>query len=795
MNAREGARSGRRRLAAVLAVSLGFAVPLRAQTEAQLENVKALQVSVDAGGADEGKLRQFLQSFFVLAQMEHPLVGELVDSAVRAAESLDDHDLQAEVQIELGYVLNRRGELDRGLVAFETAAELAVDHPELRLLARVVLVDPLMQVGRFEEARAAADEARELFDSMEVRPPEMECKILHAELRLDLTLGLLDRVPPALERLEVLVGELHARQPPDRTWDVVLTGDRLDWAIKTRRFDKARDVEAGLDPEVMETQPQNAALVHLRLGVCHWELGDDAAATRRFEEVLDNPGAADADRLQALTRLAEIELRNGWRDAARAHLRSARSLLSAGRSSPGDAGSLQDVLFLTGLEHRAGLTGLAQLDEAFVDFVKAWRSVGIRPGGIGVVESPRYRLFLLQRMRARMEAQPGGEGRLAALSDLMEVHGLGSLARSIGGELAAPTLAELRGSLGDSEGMLVYFLGRDDGVLFAFDRMETRCIALPGELALVDGVHELTACLRRPTRTGADLAASAADLARALLPAEIEPLLARWSSVTVAGLGHLGAIPFELLPCGAGRLEERLAVAYQPSMIVAGLLARRVDPRVRVWRDDLCLVAAPVVAVPGSGELGKLRPLAFDRERQAGLVGRLDAGRVVASVGREARVEALARDGGAFARVLTVLAHGYRDETRERSASFVLVDREGKAVVVGCDAIEALRVPPIVILAACEASQGHARAGDDGVTDLSGALLRAGAQVVFLAPFRIDYEDACVLVGFLLERLRMGDTPAVALRRARARFLAESRVEDPSRGLLQVVGLGNRPVF
>jgi CHAT domain-containing protein len=275
------------------------------------------------------------------------------------------------------------------------------------------------------------------------------------------------------------------------------------------------------------------------------------------------------------------------------------------------------------------------------------------------------------------------------------------------------------------------------------------------------------------------------------LPEPILPALLKWSSVTVVGSELLGPVPLELLPFAGGRLEQRVAVSYLPSLPVGELLHRRAERRERGPGRDLVLIAAPALP-PGAGP--KRAPLPFDDGHLERLLRDLEPERARVFARHGATAAALSSGEVRAARSLAVIAHGERDDARERPTVFQLASDSGVASI-GCNEVEELLVPPVVVLCVCHAARGPVRAGDGGAGDLGGAFLRAGAQAVLLAPWSIDYEDACELAGLVLEHLRRGDPPTRALNRARSSFLAGARGEDPSRAFLRVVGLGGRPVF
>ena len=112
--------------------------------------------------------------------------------------------------------------------------------------------------------------------------------------------------------------------------------------------------------------------------------------------------------------------------------------------------------------------------------------------------------------------------------------------------------------------------------------------------------------------------------------------------------------------------------------------------------------------------------------------------------------------------VAAVLAHGDYDPGRRRPAGIRLADG-----LLECDDLEGAFLPPVVCLLACGAARGPQVIGDAGTIHLGGAALVGGAEAVLVAETDIETEATLVLFETFLRRLRRGDPPDEALRRAR----------------------------
>jgi CHAT domain-containing protein len=147
--------------------------------------------------------------------------------------------------------------------------------------------------------------------------------------------------------------------------------------------------------------------------------------------------------------------------------------------------------------------------------------------------------------------------------------------------------------------------------------------------------------------------------------------------------------------------------------------------------------------------------------------------------------------------VLQFLTHGLYDPMRSRPAALLLSPGRADDGRLFGDAIEAeLPAPELVILSACGAARGPARLGDDGVTSLGGAFLSAGARCVILSRYDLELEATLLLTRHLFARLDGGDSPAEALRAARAELSADPRFAHPFfHAGVQAVGLGGGTIL
>jgi len=239
-------------------------------------------------------------------------------------------------------------------------------------------------------------------------------------------------------------------------------------------------------------------------------------------------------------------------------------------------------------------------------------------------------------------------------------------------------------------------------------------------------------------------------------------------------------------------------VDYLPSLPVGLQLAHR-SGRVRADTArpiDLWLVAAPAANEESTLARQELPALSFSAEERERLTSPYPEEAIRVFSGTHATRACLAQSELADARILQLFVHGAVDLSRERPAGLVLAPAPGDSGTLWCEDLERLHLPPLVVLAACGAARGPLRRGEDGLTNLGGAALYAGARCVILARGDLELQATLQMLETFHARLRAGDGPAEALRSARRKLSADARWSHPFyHSLLQVVGLGQEPVF
>ncbi|GAB1821651.1 CHAT domain-containing protein [Herbidospora sp. RD11066] len=210
----------------------------------------------------------------------------------------------------------------------------------------------------------------------------------------------------------------------------------------------------------------------------------------------------------------------------------------------------------------------------------------------------------------------------------------------------------------------------------------------------------------------------------------IRPLGLPPGAVSVVPTAALHSLPWSLLPS----LRERaVSVAPSAAMAVAG-------------RE----VGGPVVALAGPD-------LAHAEEEVAAVVGVHEKGERAPAT-RGALLEALGRAG-----VVHIAAHGIFSGRRPMMSSILLDD--GPLLVH--EFFRLARVPPLVVLSACDAGMASAPA-DGAAFGLAGAFLDRGARTVVAGIVPVRDDEAARLMVEFHRLLALGQRPAEALAKAAA---------------------------
>ena len=688
--------------------------------------------------------------------------------------------------------------------ASELVRELLARYPAVKLRPFVQFQGATALDGLGEYAGAL-----DLLDELERTMPDepwsaaLRCQVPALRAQVDFGLGVIDLAVASARRGRACLDGLES---PGRNHAILMEVQELNVELAGARWDAAVErVRRALADEWL--YPPRSAWRGSLLG------GESQALLE-----LERRGRADASEVErVLAQAAECELveRDGCKlellRAERALERGApaqaaesvaraRARLTAWREHAGVLGPIPEELLVAASEARVALAReadtntdelrarLVALEEALARRVELWNELApVRRGGTGFLQDSGLRAALIEtaRLAVRVDGERAGAER--ALATWMTVQAQGSIARALG--IGAASVAEVRAELlAPGRGIVVLLPGPARSLALALERDDAFAVELASESELEERRGELLAA----RASGEANAARGAGerLAAALFPARLGASLERWSAgVTFVGLDLAGDPPVGALPLPSGaRLGVARAFDVLPSLPLGLALARRAR-ELPLAQARLVLVAAPRTSPALAERFPDLAELAWDDDASA-------------SPPPPARLTVFARDQATLANVvaaargaseLEFVTHCVQDARRERPASLVLADADGGEGLLSCDAIEERALAAsLVVLSACRAALGPRRRGDEGTGHLGGAFLRAGAQAVLLSGDDLELAPARRLSARFHARLYAGDSPAEALRAARA---AEESERAPLAAELTVFGLGHAPLF
>jgi hypothetical protein len=272
--------------------------------------------------------------------------------------------------------------------------------------------------------------------------------------------------------------------------------------------------------------------------------------------------------------------------------------------------------------------------------------------------------------------------------------------------------------------------------------------------------------------------------------------LRTWDEVAIVGIDLLGCTPFDALPLDEHTtFGHALATTYLPSLTVGSRLLKRAGPSLAPTL-RLTVLAAPT----DPSNAGDLRlawtPIAWNADHERQLRRVYGESGVQVFTGEAANLSTLKRSAGWAANdVLEFVAHGFYEPASEPPAGIALAPCAVSNGLVHAADLERLEVGWLVVLAVCGAGRTPLRSGDDGVSNLGGAFMKAGAQCVVLSPVDLEQGATELLLDEFHAQVVRGESPARAMRAARRKLSANERYADPFyNSMLQVVGLGSRPL-
>lgn len=744
-------------------------------------------------------------------ELEDEELAEHLAVALHFCAAIDQRDQRdgfgSQIALELYPRLRAAGRAREASASLALALELFPSDLDSRPQLLCLLADE-RRVASDWNAWTSLQQAEQVFERLKARDPgqahaQLERILASVHCQLELACGLLDRAVQSLARERAAVAA--GASDPESRFDLLLNvaGVALACAQPVMLNSALAELEAGL--AAAGQAPAEAgyrAAVRARRAVLQYmceELTPVAAprapallASAQADPALDESHRTTLalKRVQSALLGHDLTLATRLLEELDAHTKDV-----AARAPELEAALIANRALLAlarGAEREELQRHFDAVELAYQRFLGAWRASPQREGGFGF-HSWRSRRLLAGVLIDLCLTLDGPSGAQRAIELVLPEQALGSLARRL--DCKPGSLAEVRSTLlAPGIGLLLYLPGWARTHLFCIDAQKIVSFKLPWRYESEPLPRELANQLSAsPARLSASARAAerkeferrAGALAQALLPPEVEQLLATWRGVYVVGADMLGDIPFECLPVGGEALGTRTALAYLPSLSVGLELARRAaaerEPRGR----GLLLVAAP--------ENAAFEPIAFGKAEQVALSAGFERVRLLSGrdANRTALFERLKADEPAL---LHFLVHGWSNAEREFSGALALApcaaDPDG--LLWGDEILSADFVsPPLVLLSACGSAHGPRRAGDDGLAQLGGAFFSHGARCMIETADDIALAPTLRLMAAFTRAFSAGRSPAEALLDARRELSREPDFAHPFYALsMRVVGLG-----
>ncbi len=679
-------------------------------------------------------------------------------------------------EVQIGKIMEAQSDPELALEYFRRAAKRPITKPFV-IIAHLGMAEASRALGRYDEAKTAADKALEIAQGSELK-------------------GLVARALVAVTELRIESGETANAEA------------MLRQAIELAKEGIYRESHVS---------------ARVTLGNLYFREGRIAEAKQLAEEA--NAIATRSDfpsplRYTALMLAARSARALGNRDEAIALYRNAVDGIEATRGDVAGSERQQRLFFEP---YHAAYTELSDLmlERGAVEDALLWAERG----------KGRVLLDVMARERKRAESALPEEDakKLAAL-----VHDLGEAnKRMVALRTSAETTAAAFASAGEQQRRAQLALDHFDSEVAnrdpalravragsaiidraALDGIVTRSDVALLEYVVQDRATHLFVVTRRGDRSAVShhrIDVPAAELrrrveafsgelagrdllytksARALYDLLLAPAAQELAGKRVLGIvpdGVLWRLPFEVLVQRDGRhLVERAACFYVPSLsIYRDMLARRNDappertlaafgnPRIEGARQGIEAVYRGI----------ELAPLP-DAEAEATAIAKLWGPKSAVYTREDAR-EDVAKREMERARIVHFAAHGVFDDANPMFSQIVLARGAGSEDDGVLQAWELLRLDlaaDLVVFSACETARGRYGAGE-GLIGMSWALFASGCPSTLVAQWKVSSRSTATLMVAFHRHLARGTgqpfAKAEALRAAQLAMLRDPRTAHP----------------
>ena len=356
---------------------------------------------------------------------------------------------------------------------------------------------------------------------------------------------------------------------------------------------------------------------------------------------------------------------------------------------------------------------------------------------------------------------------------------------SLWGQVAAPLRASDAMAVAARVGceIVEFFLGEDRSAVFLINATSVRAWDLPPARSINSLVAQVRAEIAKRPNSSDDLkryVRVSERLYRTLLgPAELHSQPN--SKLLIIPDGSLYYLPFEALQTSQqGLLVERHQIAYAPSVSVFAKLRdapNAVEGKLLALGDPTfgpTQVGSRADAVRSLYERGgmHLTPVPYTRLEVRKIAALYPASDRRVYLGRKADKSVFKREDLESYRILHIASHAFVDD-RNPSKSGIVLSSKGPLAdsVLTVPEIFNLRLnADLVVLSACETGLGKLVKGE-GMLGLTRAFLYAGSSRVVVSLWRVDDAYTADLMESFYRHMRLGQSPARALRSAKLEAL------------------------
>lgn len=392
-------------------------------------------------------------------------------------------------------------------------------------------------------------------------------------------------------------------------------------------------------------------------------------------------------------------------------------------------------------------------------------------------ESHGAGLARMRALREQIAAARRGDGESAAIP-AMEQEYLRLETAVWGGRLPtlanAVTLGSVQSRLGSDAMLLSYWVSDTRAAVVWISESDSGAVELPWGKDASVALSALRSALQQP---GSEWEAAARAVATRVFPKPLAVALRKVRRLWIVADRELASIPFAVLPLDRPPGDDP-EILYLPA---AALQLRSREARKESawlpWQASVDAFGAPAFATGGkqTGAEGLPPPLpGAQAEMEA--IRRIVPGHMRVYAGGEARKAAIV-DLASKAPVLHFATHAVVDE-QDPGQSYVLLAADDAYSAEG--QLTAREIPllsldqvQLITLSACDTARGRMLEGE-GVQNLAGAFLAAGAGSVVSTLWAVEDGATAQWMAFFYEELARGKHPSLALRDAQVRLRRRS---------------------